>query len=150
MYSSGGNDPGASPRLHQTGDRSARRVSARKHTVGASLGAHYVCGEAAVAILADSFTVGGSGDDAKVARGGDFSAIRILAEADAIGAVVVASVDSVVVDVSAVMRNDDLVKAVKYASDGAGHLTRLDGLTDGGGGYEERGNDNNLHGVHGF
>jgi hypothetical protein len=112
--------------------------------VGASLGAHYVCGEAAVAILADSFTVGGSGDDAKVARGGDFSAIRVLAEADAIGAVVVAPVASVVVGGG--VRNEDLVAyGFLNASDGACHLIRLDGLTDGRGGYEEGGYDESVH-----
>jgi hypothetical protein len=113
--------------------------------VGASLGAHYVCGEVAGATLADSFTVGGSGDDAKVARGGDFSAIRILAEADAVGAVVVAPVGNVGVGVA--VRNEDQVVFFN-ASDGADHLVRLHGLTDGRGGYEERGDDKNLHGVH--
>ena len=146
MYSSAGRAPYALGASDSDRNGSARRVSARKHTVGASLGAHYVCGEAAVAILADSYTVGGSGDDAKVARGGDFSAIRILAEADAIGAVVVAPVDNVVVDVSVVVRNDDLVVDVFFnARDGAGHLIRLDGLTDGRGGYEEGGDDKNPH-----
>jgi hypothetical protein len=109
-----------------------------------------------IAILADSLTVGGSSDEAKFARGGDFSAIRVFAEADAIGAVVVAPV--VIVGVGVAVRNSNgLTRICENARDNtrAEHLTRLHDLTVmkalrtvdhvGRGGYEEGGNDKNLH-----